>query len=427
MDNDTTAANNAVPEAKKWFDERWINGVKEEYKGIFVDEWSPYVGAILVVMVTAGLIVSGSFWGVFGGVKNWGDWFNNLIGLGSFIGVKETLQSPFMHRISIMDMSLIIGAFASALLSYQFRVNRPPKLEYVSAIFGGTLMGLGASLSMGCNVGAFFTPTMFSSPAGWMMWAGLLIGSVLGLKLLLWTMENITWGTTCPATSSKASVLRPYFPLIGLFVVIAMLAWVFSWSASEDAKLVSRSIFVFAGFALGFIMHRSRFCFSRAFREPFMTGEGTYAKAVILALMLLIPITHVLVNKLEIDPYIAIPPAFWLGSFLGGLSFGIGMIFAGGCASGSLWRMGEGHIKLWVVVFVFAWTGSIFSALFKGFGLTVRDMNVDLLEETSLGIQAYLPDMFGSWAWAYLLGIGILALWFGFVRYNESTERFTLF
>ena len=43
-----------------------------------------------------------------------------------------------------------------------------------------------------------------------------------------------------------------------------------------------------------------------------------------------------------IDPYLAIPARFWLGSALGGVIFGVGMVFAGGCASGSLWRMGEG-------------------------------------------------------------------------------------
>ena len=45
-------------------------------------------------------------------------------------------------------------------------------------------------------------------------------------------------------------------------------------------------------------------------------------------------------------------PSFWLGALLGGVLFGIGMVIAGGCGAGSLWRAGEGHIKLWVAVFV---------------------------------------------------------------------------
>ncbi len=70
------------------------------------------------------------------------------------------------------------------------------------------------------------------------------------------------------------------------------------------------------------------------------------------------------------------------------------MVFAGGCASGSLWRMGEGHIKLWVTMFFFAWMGSTASAVFKKLGLTsIDETNVELFEMTRIGFQAYLPEM----------------------------------
>jgi hypothetical protein len=130
-------------------------------------------------------MISGQFWGIFGGLKLWGDWFNNLIGLGPLLGVKPELESPLSHRMSLMNAALIFGAFAAALLSRQFALNRAPNLEYVWGAMGGTLMGIGAALAGGCTTGGFFTPVIHSSPAGWAMWAGLLIGAVIGLKLLL--------------------------------------------------------------------------------------------------------------------------------------------------------------------------------------------------------------------------------------------------
>jgi hypothetical protein len=60
----------------------WRAGFKADYQSIFVEEWSPFVGAMLLVLTIIGLMLSGLVWGVFGGVKFWGDWFNNLIGLG---------------------------------------------------------------------------------------------------------------------------------------------------------------------------------------------------------------------------------------------------------------------------------------------------------------------------------------------------------
>ena len=191
-----------------------------------------------------------------------------------------------------------------------------------------------------------------------------------------------------PCRASRCGSIR----WLGLAVVVGICRWATSWYGSADEKLAARAIIVLAGFAMGFIMHRSRFCFARAFREPFMTAEGDMTKAMILALAVGIPVASLMFQD-EADRSLSSPSRrrFWLGSLLGGVVFGLGMVFAGGCASGSLWRVGEGHLKLWVAVFFFAWVGSIASALFNKTGLTVAEMNLDMLEESPLGIQAFFP------------------------------------
>ena len=404
----------------------WLAGFKTDYEAIFVEQWSPYLGSVLVVLVIAGLMISGLFWGVFGGLRLWGDWFNNAIGLGPLLGLPQTLEGPLLERISLMDITLLLGAFCAALLSRQFGISRPPKLEYIWGALGGCFMGLGATLAGGCTTGGFFTPALFSSPAAWAMWAGLLLGAAIGLKLLLWTLEHIQWGMQAPPTLSMPAGLVSIYPWVGLVVVLAVLAWAANWYYSGNEKLVARGIVILLGFAIGFIMQRSRLCFARAFREPFMTAEGEMTKAVMLGLALGIPIAALLFQHKMIDPYIAIPPRFWLGSLSGGVVFGIGMVFAGGCASGSLWRMGEGHIKLWVAVFFFAWSGSIASALFRRAGLIVSEVTLDEIEATRLGYQAYFPAMLGGWGWALFASAVLVLLWYVLVRYNESTEKFTV-
>ncbi|TRZ98406.1 MAG: hypothetical protein D4R84_03720 [Rhodocyclaceae bacterium] len=405
----------------------WRAGFKADYQTIFVEEWSPFVGAMLLVFVIIGLMTSGMVWGVFGGVKFWGDWINNAIGLGPLLGVPHELDSFTMHRMSLMNIMLVLGAFAAALLSRQFSPNRPPPLEYVWAAMGGSLLGIGAALAGGCTTGGFFNPVLHSSPAGWAMWAGLLAGAAIGLKLLLWTFEHVEWGMQAPPVLDIPGSLRQKYPLLGLAVVAGVLIWATEWYGSGDEKRVARAVIVVAGFAIGFIMHRSRLCFARAFREPFMTAEGDMTKAVILALAIGIPLAALLFQKKVIDPYVAIPATFWIGSLTGGLVFGIGMVFAGGCASGSLWRMGEGQAKLWVTMFFFSWMGSTSSALLKKAGLTsIDETNVEMYEMTKVGFQAYLPEMLGSWGWTLLIGGGLLLAWYALVRYNESTEKFTL-
>jgi len=403
--------------------------LKADYKSVFVDEWSPYFGATLVVIIMAVLMGSGLFWGVFGGVKLWGDYFNNLIGLGPLLGVKSELDSPLMHRISLMDITLVLGAYAAAMLSQQFRISRPPNLEYVWGALGGTLMGIGATFAGGCTTGGFFIPLTFSSPSGWMMWVGLLIGAVIGLKLLLWTMENVTWGTKAPEI--KPQRFKGAFPWIGALVIAGILIWAVSWWGSDNKMEVQRAILILAGFGIGFVLHRSRFCFSRVFREPFMTGEGEMTKAMIFALALGAPVGAVLIANEAIDPYLAVPTRFWIGSLVGGLVFGIGMIFAGGCASGSLWRVGEGHLKLVAAVFFFGWSGSITSGILGKLGLTAAEYDLDFMdgmaEVSPLGFQAFMPDLLGGWGWGLLVTFALLLVWYLFVRYNESTDKFTVF
>jgi hypothetical protein len=47
----------------------WLEGFKQDYKAVFVEPWSAYTGAILLVIIMAVLMGSGLFWGVFGGIK----------------------------------------------------------------------------------------------------------------------------------------------------------------------------------------------------------------------------------------------------------------------------------------------------------------------------------------------------------------------
>ncbi|MDP6406579.1 MAG: YeeE/YedE thiosulfate transporter family protein [Alphaproteobacteria bacterium] len=142
-------------------------GFRADFRTLFVEEWSPYLGAVAIICVVMVLMASGFFWGVFGGLRLWGDWFNELIGLNALMGNRTHLDNPLIHRISLMDITLVLGALVAALVSRQFRLNRPPPIEYLWGAIGGILMGVGATLAGGCTVGGFFTPLVFSSAAGW--------------------------------------------------------------------------------------------------------------------------------------------------------------------------------------------------------------------------------------------------------------------
>jgi uncharacterized membrane protein YedE/YeeE len=405
----------------------WLKALKTHYEKVFVDEWPAYTSGILLGFLVVLIFAWGRTWGVQGGLSNWGDWFNDFIGLTKPLGINSPPQSPLRNSTSLMVIGLFLGSFGVALISKQFAWRVPPPLEMVKGVLGGTLMGIGATLSMGCNVGGFISPVTAFNFSGWGMALGLIIGAGVGIKILWWEMEHITWGRKNLQNYAGASK-GAYKPFLGILVLVASFYWGYRYLTGQEDGLKFLGGVLLIGLAFGVVLHRSRFCFVRTFRDPLMTGDASTTKATLLMLLIALLGNSLLTYNGSHAYYDALTPVFWTGSFIGGIIFGIGMVIAGGCASGSIWRAAEGHIKLWIAVFFFAWTSSWWKALLVKWDILQlhMDMSKPGTYLTKLGSQFYMPRELGGWFWTLAVSLGLLALWFVVVVYNETTERFTI-
>jgi uncharacterized membrane protein YedE/YeeE len=113
------------------------------------------------------------------------------------------------------------------------------------------------------------------------------------------------------------------------------------------------------GIVFGIIIRYSRFCFAAAFRDPLLAGNTKILRAMLLALMISTVgfgfIHHFYLNSHDII-YDLLPGSVsssGLHVAFGSLLFGIGMTIAGGCSSGVLMRIGEGHTLQFVVLLGF--------------------------------------------------------------------------
>ncbi len=99
------------------------------------------------------------------------------------------------------------------------------------------------------------------------------------------------------------------------------------------------------GFMFGYVLQHGRFCMNTAFREVLLSRDFTVFRAYILALI----VSIIGANLMEQMGYIHLKvPAFtWVANVLGGYIFGMAMVLGGGCASGTLYRIGEGMIGSW--------------------------------------------------------------------------------
>jgi uncharacterized membrane protein YedE/YeeE len=83
-----------------------------------------------------------------------------------------------------MDLGIILGALIAAGLAGRFAPGlRIPLRPLLAAVLGGLLMGYGARLSFGCNIGAFFSGVASFSMHGWLWIVCALAGTWLGVKL----------------------------------------------------------------------------------------------------------------------------------------------------------------------------------------------------------------------------------------------------
>jgi len=149
-----------------------------------------------------------------------------------------------------------------------------------------------------------------------------------------------------------------YSPSVTRNAAQAAAAWaaaavVFVWAHGVNPQL---SMFWAFGLAFGFVLQRGRFCFASAFRDLFLLGHGRNMKGVLVGLAIaavgfgLVMSRQVPMPSLGFDPPTANVLPLGVHTAVGGVLFGIGMVLAGGCVSGTLYRMGEGYVASWVAM-----------------------------------------------------------------------------
>jgi hypothetical protein len=83
-----------------------------------------------------------------------------------------------------MDIGIVIGAMVAASLAGRYApVWRLPLRSLIAAIIGGLLLGYGARLAYGCNIGAYFSGIVSGSLHGWLWLVSAFFGNVAGTKL----------------------------------------------------------------------------------------------------------------------------------------------------------------------------------------------------------------------------------------------------
>jgi len=172
------------------------------------------------------------------------------------------------------------------------------------------------------------------------------------------------------------------------------------------------------GALFGFVLQRGRFCMNSAFRDIVLLKEFKLAKAVVVALAVLMVgfAIFAMSGIITLSPK---PLKIW-GAIVGGLVFGIGMVLAAGCASGTTYRVGEGMMGSVVAAFGLT-TGALMTA-----GGVLTELKT-ALQTTVIGTGAPLT-LFGEAGeltpiFMLILGLVGMALMFYFWAWPALKKR----
>jgi len=150
-------------------------------------------GIALVVLNFATLALAGRPWGITSAFALWGA--KALDALGADVASwaywsrqQAALAAPVRQDItSVMDIGLMLGALAAASAAGKFApVWKVPARSLLAAVVGGLLLGYGARLAFGCNIGAYFSGILSGSLHAWLWLPAAFLGSALGVRLRPW-------------------------------------------------------------------------------------------------------------------------------------------------------------------------------------------------------------------------------------------------
>ncbi len=183
---------------------RWAGGAPQRPLGplappmnrLLSGNWPLLFGAIALALLNlATLVIAGHPWTITWGFTLWGakaaaalgwDPASSAFWSGGFPG-RALSRSVLDDTTSLMDIGIILGAFAAAGFAGRFAPGfRIPLRSLAAAVIGGLLMGYGARLAFGCNIGAFFSGVASTSLHGWLWIVFALAGTWVGVRLRPW-------------------------------------------------------------------------------------------------------------------------------------------------------------------------------------------------------------------------------------------------
>ncbi|CAM2879740.1 YeeE/YedE family protein [Paenibacillus sediminis] len=160
-------------------------GLKKIVRG----SWPLFAAAIILAVLNAlTLTVRGNPWGITSAFALWGGKALMAMGVdvtswGYFTGANGAAltHTVLADPTSVMNFGIMLGAFISAASQGTFKPSKIKPGVALASMIGGVMMGYGARLAFGCNIGAYFGGIASFSLHGWVWMVMAMLGTYTAL------------------------------------------------------------------------------------------------------------------------------------------------------------------------------------------------------------------------------------------------------
>ncbi len=138
-------------------------------------------------------------------------------------------------------------------------------------------------------------------------------------------------------------------------IAVAAVLLIAGWIAIQDGHGWRQGLLYVIGGALGVTLYHAAFGFTSAWRALIAEarGEGVRAQMLMLALATMVFIPVLDAGVMLGRPVVGAVAPVGVSVAVGALLFGIGMQLGGGCASGTLFTVGGGSVRMAVTLAAF--------------------------------------------------------------------------
>ncbi|QTF07590.1 YeeE/YedE family protein [Brenneria izadpanahii] len=155
------------------------------------------------------------------------------------------------------------------------------------------------------------------------------------------------------------------------------------------------------GALLGFVMQRGRFCLTGGFRDMYIAKNNRIFYALLIAISIQSVGVFALIAAGQLNYDAGAFP--WFGTIVGGYVFGIGIVMAGGCATGTWYRAGEGLIGSWIALFAYMLASAVMrSDHMASFNRQIKSLSTE---------HNSIADTFGLSPWPFIALLVVATLW----------------